>query len=138
MESSRFFTFNRIELVRIGIGQSRITDISHGRCDYVDESGRALYVDLEECARIWACLDGSLPDPDYDWSVLADSDPNFSAVDVSQHGCVGLRGAIDEPAWFQFLNRRRTQFEFEGGRDDIYAQLLTPLARVGWASFDAC
>jgi hypothetical protein len=138
LEFPRFYTFNRIELVRIGVGQSRITHISHERCDYLDEGGRTLYVDLEECARTWACLKGGLPDPDYDWSVHADSDPDFSTVDVSRHGCVGLRGAIDEPAWFQFLNRRRTQFEFKGGRDAIYAQLLTPLARAGWSSFDAC
>jgi hypothetical protein len=85
----------------------------------------------------WECLKGSLPDSDYDWSVLADTDPAFSAVDVSGQRCVGLRGAVDEPAWFQFLNRRRTQFEFKS-YDAICAELLNPLDRVGCTSFDAC
>jgi hypothetical protein len=68
MRSARFFTFNEIELVRIGEGNGRIVTITHDRCDYSDDAGSLLYVDFEECARVWACLDGSIPDPDYDWS----------------------------------------------------------------------
>jgi hypothetical protein len=49
---------------------------------------------------------------------------------------VGLRGAIDEPPWFQFLDRRRTQFEF-ADYDHIKRALLDPLSRTRWYSWDA-
>ena len=136
MRSARFFTFNEVELVRIGQGHARILAVTHDRCDYSDEAGSLFYVDFEECARVWVCLDGSIPDPDYDWSTLAVSDPNFYAVDVSGLRTVGLRGAADDPPWFQFFNRRRTQFEFKD-YDHIYSELLTPMTRVACNSWDA-
>ena len=41
--------------------------------------------------------------------------PIFPSLDTA-HGCVGLRGAVDDPPWFQFLDRQRTQFEFSDHR----------------------
>jgi hypothetical protein len=37
--------------------------------------------------------------------------------------CVGLRGALDDPPWAEFLNERNTRFEF-GSYEALYAELL--------------
>ena len=116
-----------------------IKDITRQQVSYSDEAGRDMYVDLEECARIYHCLQETgqfPPGDDTDWARLADAFPNFAAIDVSRARCVGLRAVLDEPPWFQFLNRRRTQFEFTD-YEHIQAQLRVPLGHVGWSSWDA-
>jgi len=62
--------------------------------------------------------------------------PGFAALPIPIQRVVGLRGAIDEPPWFQFLNRRRTQFEFKD-YEHIQSALLQPLARSDWRTWDA-
>ena len=74
------------------------------------------------------------PSDDMNWASLVDSIPLPSEQTVPTGGYVGLRGALDDPPWFQFLNRRRTQFEFKD-RDALDADLLRPMARM---TFDAC
>jgi hypothetical protein len=71
------------------------------------------------------------PSDDVDWAAVGDHNSEPSAAGT---GCVGLRGALDKPAWFQFLNQRRTQFEFTDG-SALYAELLAPMGRM---TFDAC
>ena len=135
----RFYHFSSVELVRIGTGRALIKEITRQQVSYTDEAGRAMHVDLEECARIYHCLQeiGQFPPgDDTDWARLADTFPNFSAIDVSLARCVGLRAVLDEPPWFQFLNRRRTQFEFTD-YEHIQAELRVPLGHVGWSSWDA-
>ena len=135
----RFYNFSSVELVRIGTGQTLIKDITREQVSYTDEAGRDMHVDLEECARIYHCLQETgqfPPGDDTDWTRLADTFPNFSAIDVSFARCVGLRAVLDEPPWFQFLNRRRTQFEFPD-YEHIQTELRVPLGHVGWSSWDA-
>jgi len=135
----RYYHFSSVELVRIGSGRALIKDITRQQVSYSDEAGRDMYVDLEECARIYHCLQETgqfPPGDDTDWARLADAFPNFAAIDVSRARCVGLRAVLDEPPWFQFLNRRRTQFEFTD-YEHIQAQLRVPLGHVGWSSWDA-
>ena len=136
----RFFNFKSIELVRMGKGRARIIRVIRQKVEYIDEAGREQFVDLEECARIWMCLERSglfPPGNETDWGRLADATPEFSKLEVSGGGTVGLRGALDSPPWFQFLNRRRTQFEFKNGHS-FETELREPLGKVGWQSFDAC
>jgi len=140
--SARFFNFKSVELVRIGTGAARITRVTRPRVEYVDEIGREQFVDLEECARIWICLErtGLFPPSDEtDWARLADATPEFSKLELSSSdsNTVGLRSALDSPPWFQFLNRRRTQFEFKNGHS-FETDLHEPLGKAGWQSFDAC
>lgn len=133
----RFFNFTSVECVRIGTGPARITQVTDQRVEYIDESGRELVVDLQECGRIGHALEAAglfPPSADMDWASVADGIPLPSEQTVPTAGCVGLRGALDTPPWFQFLNRRRTQFEFKD-RDALDAQLLKPMARM---TFDAC
>jgi hypothetical protein len=133
-----FYNFTLVELVRIGAGPAKIVQITRQDVRYVDSNGAELLIDLEECARTCMVLRrlGSFPpQDDTDWAAIVDANAQLATEDPA-YFCVGLRGAVDEPPWFQFLNRRRTQFEFED-YDAISDQLLTPLAKVGWQTWDA-
>jgi hypothetical protein len=136
----RFYNFQSVELVHIGTGLAAITEIAKSSVAYTDDIGRHSTVDLEECARTYAGLRrlGAFPPADTtNWSELVDSISDFATLPLSRPWVVGLRAAADEPPWFQFLNRRRTQFEFKD-YDHIQNALLTPLARAGaWQSWDA-
>jgi hypothetical protein len=136
----RFYNFKSVELVRIGTGPARIVQVAGSTVQYTNASGAGLSVDLEECAQIYQLLnDAGLfpPDDKLDWATLADAIPGFSTLYPSQSRCVGLRGALDTPPWFQFLNRRRTQFEFKD-YDAFQRELRRPLGQAGWNSWDAC
>jgi hypothetical protein len=133
----RLYNFEHVDRVRMGTGFARITSVTPQRVEYTDEAGSAWFVDLDECARIGSCLEHAglfPPSDDLDWAAVATVGSRGSESAATSSGCVGLRGALDEPAWFQFLDQRRTQFEFTDGRA-LYAELLTPMARM---TFDAC
>ena len=139
-ENMRFFNFKSVELVHIGRAPAGIVAIAGSRVEYTDDNGKGLVVDLAECARVYRCLcdlRAFPPDDDQDWGALIDEVPGFATLELPLQAVVGLRGAIDEPPWFQFLNRRRTQFEFKD-YDHIQSALLAPLAAAGnWYSWDA-
>ncbi len=134
----RFFNFTSVALAHVGTGPARIVRISHQQLQYLNDDGAALVIDLEMCARTYRTLQNAglfPPGDDTDWAKLAAADPSFSTREV-RFGCVGLRGAIDEPPWFQFLDQRRTQFEFPD-YDAIQSDLLRPLGAAGWQTWDA-
>jgi hypothetical protein len=134
----RFYNFNNVDLVRIGRGPARIVAITDRELRYIDETGADRRIDLADCARICRVLESTgrfPPADDTDWAGLAETTPDFSSLDPA-HGCVGLRGAVDDPPWFQFLDRRRTQFEFTD-YDAIRRGLVTPLGAAGWQTWDA-
>ena len=139
-EHMRFFNFNSVELVHIGSGPADIVAIAGSGVAYTDDRGNRLVVDLAECARVYRCLReaGAFPPAaDLDWGALIDTVPDFAGLELPPEAIVGLRGAVDDPPWFQFLNRRRTQFEFKD-TDHIEGALLQPLAAAGaWHSWDA-
>ena len=136
--SPRFFNFSGVELVRIGSGPARIVDVTPAALRYVDCNGAEMTIDLVECARIHLLLASAAmfpPAADTDWAKLATERADFPTLAVP-HGCVGLRGVIDDPPWFQFLDRRRTQFEFKDGCV-MRTELLRPLGQAGWGTWDA-
>jgi hypothetical protein len=138
--TGRFYNFKSVALVRIGTGSARILDVTRQRLRYIDDHGAEAFVDLEDCARIFLTLQNAglfPPGDDMDWTGLAANSPNFTTLDVSFGLCVGLRGALDDPPWFQFLDRRRTQFEFKD-YDALKSDLRVPLTRVNWQTWDAC
>ena len=133
-----FYNFTSVERVRIGQGSARIVDVTPAELRYLGEDGVAAAVDLTDCARIQRSLDHAglfRPRDDTDWTSIATADPEFARRDVS-NGCVGLRAAVDDPPWFQFLDRRRTQFEFKD-YDAIKNDLQRRLAAAGWYTWDA-
>jgi hypothetical protein len=136
----RYFNFPGAEVVHIGIGLADVSSISKSIAAYTNDLGRHLTVDLEECARVYGCLRdvGAFPPSETtNWSELIESVHDFATMPLPVQPIVGLRGAVDDPPWFQFLNRRRTQFEFKD-YDHIRNALLEPLARTGiWYSWDA-
>ena len=132
----RFYNFTFVELVRIGTGAARVSRVTRRAVDYLDEKGTSHSVDLTECARTFFCLRSAglfPPSDDLEWGKLA----SFYDYDLTEICYIGLRGVLDKPPWFQFLDRSRTQFEF-ADHLDIYEELLGSLSRAGWRTFDAC
>jgi hypothetical protein len=128
-----------VELVHIDAGLAAIESIAGSVVSFTDDTGRSSTISLEECARIYRLLReaGGFPPSDADdWGVLA-SVHDFATLELPGQPVVGLRGAMDSPPWFQFLDRRRTQFEFKD-YEHIQRALLEPLTAAGnWYSWDA-
>jgi hypothetical protein len=108
--------FLRAKVVRMGTGAAHIVSVTKRRIDYVDEGGREVFVDLDECARVWARRHGA-PGP---------------TVGGKYMRFVGWRG----PTWIQFYDRRRTQFEFQTC-DAMVGDVLMELRRVECLANDA-
>jgi hypothetical protein len=137
-DTGEFYNFAPRELVRIGTGPARILQVAQQAVTYVDGSAIERSVDLQECARTYLALyrSGNFPPTDdADWTAIAAAHP-VSGSEPLPYGCVGLRAVVDDPLWFQFLDHRRTQFEFADA-DAIRNELVTPLARLGWQTWDA-
>src|SRR5258708_14720042 len=135
----RFFNFKSVELVHIGSGRADIVVIEKSSVTFTDDIGRHLAIDLGECARIHNCLReiGAFPPgEDLDWGAIIDKIPGFSALPLPEQGVVGLRAAVDDRPWFQFLDRRRTQFEFTD-YEHIQGTLLQPMGAGSWGGADA-
>jgi hypothetical protein len=130
-----YYNFKNVERIRMGEGPAKISEIARTKIVYIDGRGVQQFVDLEESARTCGVLErtGAWPPPeDLDWTAYAAAHSELSNVRL---GLVGMRGAVDEPPWFQFFDRRRTLFEFKD-RDTIYSELITPMARHGWQTWD--
>jgi hypothetical protein len=137
--TARFFDFKSVTLVHIDTGSARIGPIAEQALPFTDDAGTPRVIDLAECARVHRCLTrlGAFPPTeDFDWAALIDREPGFADLALGAQPVVGLRGALDEPPWFQFLDRHRTQFEF-ADYDHIKRALLDPLSRTRWYSWDA-
>ncbi len=119
------------EVVRIGVSSARINQITRHRIEYSDEMGNEHTIDLEKCVRNWLRL---CDDRREDFVAF----PGVSDESIAEwnKGCVGQRGALDDPPWVEFVGERRTRFEFKT-YDAVYAELLGPLGSVGWHTFDA-
>jgi hypothetical protein len=117
------------EIVSIGVSGARIVGVTRERIDYIDAAGAELFIDLEECARSWersrAQSSGFVTLPG--WTA--------QSAAAWHTRCVGERGADDNPPWAQFMNERRTRFEF-ASYEALYKELLDPLKRAGWQTFD--
>lgn len=118
------------EIVSIGANGVQIVDVTQHRITYVDLKGEEQFVDLEECARNWM-----QKRDDTEAEFLRLSDDSDRDVASWNSCCVGQRGATDDPPWVEFMNERRTRFEFESYQS-IYKELLGPLANAGWHTFD--
>jgi hypothetical protein len=104
------------EIVRIGVGNARIKCATPLRVEYFDEAGQECFVDLKECARnrvqhvkSWRVEDGAR---EWDFRLVAKC--SFQ----------------DDSPCFEFMNNRRTRFEFgflEGAR-----ALKSLLAKARW------
>jgi hypothetical protein len=116
------------EIVRIGVANARIKCVTPQRVEYLDESGQECFVDLEECVRNWVQYCNENKD-EFVWLTSEDSAAAWNSR------CVGQRDLLDDPPWVEFTNKRRTRLEF-GSYEEAY-ELLEPLGKAGWHTFDA-
>ena len=117
------------EIVSIGVSGARIVGVTRERIDYIDAAGEERFIDLEECARSWER-----------WRAQSSGFqtlPGWTAQSAAawQTRCVGQRGAVDNRPSAQLMNERRTRFEFTS-YEALYKELLDPLKRAGWHTFD--
>jgi hypothetical protein len=136
----RFYNFKGVRLVRIDVGPAAIHGIADSTVSFTDDHGDRSAISLVECARIYRLLREAHafpPGDDDDWGILAKLASDFASLELPLQPVVGLRAVIDNPPWFQFLDQRRTQFEFRN-YDHIHDALLKPLSAAGnWYSWDA-
>ncbi len=112
------------EIVRIGLVNARIQSrTSSDRVKYLNEAGQKCFVDLKECARNMVQLHHK-DDAD---AVLEASQGFFDSFYTS---FVGQHGLLDDPPWVEFMNERRTRFEF--GSEQEGRALLRLLRGCGW------
>ena len=85
------------EIVRIGAGNARIKCLTPQRVEYFDEAGQECTIELEECARNRVQYGQS-------WREDGPRRRDFRVV--------AKCGFVDDPPWIEFMNERRTRFEF--------------------------
>lgn len=119
------------EIVRIDVGNARIKCVTSQRVEYLDGAGQECSVDLEECARNWVQLHNKDNGYDDGYLVLLMSQGIFDSFYTS---FVGRHGLLNDPPWVEFMNKRRTRFEFGSNKE---AQTLRRKLRGdGWRTKD--
>jgi hypothetical protein len=119
-----------VEVVRVGDSCACILRVTQKHIEYVGMTGQKYSIDLEECARNWMRWHD-----DHAHEFISVSSSSQADVDAWNARCVGERSALDEPHWVEFTNDRRTRFEFRT-YEALYEDLLGPLMRNGWHTFD--
>jgi hypothetical protein len=117
------------EMVSIGASGARIVGVTRKRIDYIDAAGEERFIDLQECVRSW----GRWRAQSSGFQTL----PGWTAESAAawDTSCVCQRGAVDNRPWAQFMNERNTRLEFTSYAA-LYKELLDPLKRAGWHTFD--
>jgi hypothetical protein len=127
-----------VDVVRIGVGSAVIRSVTRETVEYVDNAGRAMSVDMFECARNWTQSRNSDKSPPFEGPGWIKVTPEWGgpthAARLPQV-YIGLRDLTGEQPWCQFFNERRTKFEFKE-QELMYSMLLTPLMRSGWHTLD--
>jgi hypothetical protein len=118
------------EIVRIGASAGRIVTVTPRRIHYIDVAGQEQVIDLETCARSW----GRWHDA-HSREFLPLPGATEQSIRAWNARCVGQRDLSAEPPWVAFLNERNTRFEFET-YEAVYLELLGPLEKAGWHTFD--
>ena len=118
------------EIIRIGAGGSRSINVTQRTVEYVGLAGELCTLDLQECARNWVRWHRDHSD---EFIPVTDASP--ADIDDGNARCVGTRGACDNPPWVEFMNERRTRFEFDS-YEAIYREILGPISRHRWQTFD--
>jgi len=118
------------EVIRIGASGARIVSVTPKRIEYIDLAGQAQFIDLEKCAKNWVAW---RDDHRQDFVLWPGATEEGSAEWNAR--CVGERGALDQPPWAEFMNERKTRFEFET-YEALDEEMLDPLLQAGWHTFD--
>lgn len=106
------------EIVRIGVTNAHIKCVTPQRVDYLDEAGQECFVDLKECARN---------------RVQHVESWREDGARKADYRVVAKSGFLDDSPWIEFMNNRRTRFEF-GSLEGAQA-LKSLLAKARWRVF---
>ncbi len=118
------------EIIRIGNGSARVTAVTQERVEYLDAAGQEWFLDFAQSARNWLQYHN---EREGEYRLVRGATPESAAAWNSR--CVGQRCLGDNPPWVEFMNERHTRFEF-GTFEAAYANLVGPLSKVGWHTFD--
>lgn len=108
------------EIVRIGVGNARIKCVTLQRVEYLDAAGQECFVDLKECAR------NRVQDVE-SWRIDGARKGDFRLV--------AKCGFLDDSPCIEFMNNRRTRFEF--GSLEGAQELKSLLAKARWRVISA-
>lgn len=117
------------EVHRVGSSGSHIVAVTEKRIEYTDATGRGQFVDLQECAKNWQ---GWYNDHRQEFLPLGSQ----VEIDAENARTVGLRGGSYPVWWAEFMNERKTRFEF-GTWEALWRELQGPLMVAGWRTFDS-
>lgn len=118
------------EVHRIGPSGAHIVSVTQKRIEYTDAAGRGQFVDLEECARNWVRWSH-----DHRQEFLPLGGASQAEIDAENARTVGLRGGGYPLWWAEFMNERKTRFEF-GTWEALWGKLQGPLMAAGLRTFD--
>ncbi len=92
--------------------------------------GQEQFLDLEQCASNWVKWKQANKQSFLDVSGASEAESDrWDALTV------GTRSALDDPPRAEFMDERKTRFEFETD-EARYGELLRPLGLAGWVTFD--
>jgi hypothetical protein len=118
------------EVHRVGSSNARIVSVTHQHIEYTDTAGRRLFVDLQGCAACWMrwCHD-------HRQEFIPLGGASQAEIDAENAHTFGLRGVGSPLWWIEFMNERKTRFEFESWEARC-RELQGPLLAAGWRTFD--
>ena len=122
-------TEKSVEVVRID-GVACVVAVTPSQIQYISTTGDPGTIELEECSRNWM---RRRREQAADFILVPGA--SQSVADQWNARCVGTRGGSSARYWVQFMNERNTRLEF-GTYEARGEQLLGPLARHGWHTFD--
>ena len=117
-------------VVRVGVRQARIVRVTPEHLLYNDEDGSEYDLELSQCAAHWVQW---REEHAGEFVLLPGADAGEARAWNAR--CVGERGACDDPPWVELRSEPRTRFEFES-YEAVYEELLGPLGKAGWHTFD--
>lgn len=118
------------EVVRVGASGARILSVTKERVGYIDMAGQEQSIDLKECAGNWTRWHDN-----HRQDFHAVPGASQADVDAENARCVGQRGGSHPLWWAEFMNERKTRFEF-GSWEALWQELYGPLMVAGWSTFD--
>ena len=114
----------------MGSSGARIVRVTPERIEYLDMAGQDQVIDLKECARNWV-----------QWSkeqggdLVPASGASQEEIDTWNARCVGQRGGSYHQ-WVEFMNDRKTRFEFETWEARVKELQVCPSIRaIAYAHF---
>lgn len=112
-------------VIYVGLQGARIVQVTHDAVEYIDQAGESWLLDLRECNENWCRYCNR---HENEFVILPGVTQEH--VDAENATTVAMRGT----RYVQFMDDRRTRFEFES--DPERWKLQGALFDAGWRTFD--